>query len=268
MTQADWVPADVDMSTPNAARMYDYYLCGAHNFAVDRALADKVLEQVPAAGPLARAARRWLTRAVKVLADEYGVDQFLDLGSGIPGVGSTHEVAHRFNPAARVVYVDHEAVAIAHSELMTGSLPGVGVVGADFTEPELVLDHGVTRDILDLRRPVALIFSCSLHLVPDERHPVDVVAAYRDSVASGSYLGITHGTQDGRPDFQQIVDLYQRSASSQFVTRPRGEVERFFAGFELIDPGLVHMTEWRPDAPYEPAEAAADGCYAGVGRKP
>jgi hypothetical protein len=248
--------------------MYDYYLGGRHNFAVDRALADKVLEQVPAAAPLARAARRWLTRAVAVLADECGIDQFLDLGSGIPGVGSTHEIAHQFNPAARVVYVDHEAVAIAHSELMTGPLPGVGVVGADFTQPERVLDHDVTREILDLSRPVALIFSCSLHLVPDERHPADVVAAYRDAVASGSYLAITHGTQDGRPDFQQIVDLYRGSASSQFVTRPRAEVERFFAGFDLIDPGLVHMTAWRPDTPYEPADSAQDGCYAGVGRKP
>jgi hypothetical protein len=268
MTQAEWVPDDVDTSTPNAARMYDYYLGGAHNFAVDRGLADKVLEQVPAARPLALAARRWLTRAVTTLTDDYGIDQFLDLGSGIPGVGSTHEVARQVNPAARVVYVDHEAVAIAHSELMTGALLGVGVVGADFTSPELVLNHEVTRNILDLSRPVALVFSCSLHLVPDERHPVDVIATYRDAVASGSYLAITHGTQDGRPDFQQIVDLYKGSASSQFVTRPRGEVERFFAGFDMIDPGLVHMTEWRPDTPYEPGEAAEDGCYAAVGRKP
>lgn len=268
MSQADWVPADVDLSTPNAARMYDYYLGGAHNFAVDRALADKVLQQVPAARPLALAARAWLKRAVKILTDEYGVDQFLDLGSGMPSVGSTHEVAQQFNPAARVVYVDHEAVAIAHSELMTAALPGVGVVGADFTDPELVLNHEVTQEILDLNRPIAVIFSCSLHLVPDNKHPAEVVATYRDATTSGSYLAVTHGTQDGRPDFQQIVDLYKASASSQFVTRPRAEIEQFFAGFDLIDPGLVHMTEWRPDTPYEPAEAAGDGCYAGVGRKP
>ncbi len=268
MTQADWVPADVDTNKPNAARMYDYYLGGAHNFAVDRKLADQVLTKVPAARPLALAARRWLKRVVQVLTDEYGVDQFLDLGSGIPGVGSTHEVAHHFNPDARVVYVDHEAVAIAHSELITEAVPGVGVVGSDFTRPELVLNHRVTRTILDLDRPVALIFSCSLHLVPDERHPVEVVANYRDAVASSSYLAITHGTQDGRPDFQHIVDLYRGSASSQFVTRPRAEVERFFDGFDLIDPGLVHMTEWRPDTPFQADEAAHDGCYAGVGRKP
>jgi hypothetical protein len=115
---------------------------------------------------------------------------------------------------------------------------------------------------------VALIFSCSLHLVTDAARPLDMVARYRDAVAGGSYIGITHGTQEGRPDFQQIVDLYRESASSQFVTRTREEVGRFFAGFDLVEPGLVHMTEWRPDSPFAPEDAAHDGCYAGVGRKP
>lgn len=267
MTQQDWVPVDVDVTKPNAARMYDYYLGGAHNFLVDRELGDQVLKQVPAAAPLARAARQWLRRLVRILA-EHGVDQFLDLGSGIPGVGSTHEMALQHNPQARVVYVDNEAVAVAHSKMITASLPGVGVVDADFTQPELVLNDPVTRTILNLDRPVALIFSCSLHLVTDERHPVEVVARYRDAVARGSYLAITHGTKDGRPDFQKIEDLYEQSASSRFVTRPRAEVARFFGGFDLIEPGLVHMTEWRPERPYSPEEAAHDGCYAGLGHKP
>jgi SAM-dependent methyltransferase len=260
-----WVPRNVDTTTPNAARLYDFYLGGAHHFESDRLLAEQVLKVFPAAPELARRARRWLVCAVTVLAGELGVDQFLDLGAGIPSTGCTHEVARRLNPAARVVYVDNEPVAVAHTELITEADDGVAIVNADFTRPADVLGHPTTRSIVDFTRPVAVIFSCSLHLVPDARDPVGIVAAYRDACAPGSCLAISHGTWDNRPDFAEVARLYRDSVSNPFVPRTRTEIEPMFAGYDLVPPGLVFTELWRPAGPVDDAEAQRSGCYAAVG---
>ena len=262
----EWVPAHVDIDRPNAARMYDYYLGGGHNFAADRELAQKVLRQCPQLPELARRVRTWLRIAVSTLAGECGIDQFLDLGSGIPTAGNVHEIARRVNPDCRLVYVDNEWVAAATADYLIKDLDGVQAIQADFTKPRQVLEHPVVQKTLDFSRPIAVIFSMTLHLITDEQNPAAVVAAYRDATVPGSYLAISHGTADNRPDIDKITALY-RSATNAFVPRGRSEVEALFDGYQLIPPGLVFTAQWRPEGPVDDEQARLSACYAGVGRK-
>ncbi|HEX3589779.1 MAG TPA: SAM-dependent methyltransferase [Pseudonocardiaceae bacterium] len=264
--QADWLPPDVDLERPNAARVYDVYLGGAHNFAVDREFARKAKEILPDVDVVARMNRNYLQRAVRELS-RAGVDQFLDLGSGIPTVGNVHEVAQGINPDAKVVYVDNEAVAVAHSALILESNPGAAVVNADIRQPGDVLGAQETRALLDFSRPVAVIMCTILHFISDDAGPRDIVAAYRDALAPGSYLAISHGTTDNRPDLQAFGEAY-RDTPNPVTLRPRDQVERFFDGFQLIDPGLVFTPQWRPESPADLGdEPERAGVYAGVGRK-
>jgi hypothetical protein len=264
--QPDWLPPDVDVSRPNAARVYDVYLGGAHNFQIDREFAKRAKELLPEVISLARMNRAFLQRAVRELARS-GVDQFLDLGSGIPTVGNVHEIAQRINPQARVVYVDNEAVAVAHSALILEGNERAGVVNADVREPDQVLDAEVTRRLLDFSRPVAVIMCTIMHFVPDEDDPERVVHAYRDAIAPGSYLAISHATSDNRTDVGEISASY-RNTANPVTLRPRSRIERFFDGFELLEPGLVFTPQWRPDHPTDIGDhPERSGVYAGVGRK-
>lgn len=263
----DRLPASIDLDKPNAARVYDYYLGGGHNFAVDREFAAQVLATFPEARNLARRARRWLRQAVQVLAADYGVQQFLDLGAGIPSAGCVHEVAREVHPHARVLYVDNEAVAVASTQQLVDGLGGVAILEEDFTRPDLVVRHPLTTTTLDLSRPVAVIFSCTLHQVPNEQDPAAIVAAYRDATAPGSFLAISHGTSDNRPDFAEVARKYQ-GASNGFFTRTHSEIAAFFDGYELIEPGLAFTGLWRPEDPDDTGDAYRSGCYAGVAHKP
>ena len=240
-----WAPDDIDIETPSAARMYDYYLGGSHNFAADRELAEQTIQAWPDAPHLCRANRALLRRVVAYLAG--GVDQFLDLGSGIPTVGAVHEVARELNPNARTVYVDSDAVAVAHSRALLDGVPHAGVVHEDLREPERVLADPELTDLLDLNRPVAVLMFAVLPFVPDEDDPWAIVAAYRDATAPGSYLAMSHGTDDYRPAAaHKVVDVYTR-ASHSMTLRTRERIGSLLEGYELVPPGLVDMIHWRPE---------------------
>jgi hypothetical protein len=266
MTAEDlsWVPPDVDVSKPNPARVYDYLLGGANNFEVDRALARKLIEIVPDSAFLVIENRSFLRRAVRFLA-EAGIDQFLDLGSGIPTVGNTHQVVQEINPDSRVVYVDFEAVAVAHSELMLTDNPNAVIVRADVRKPAEVLADPRVRAVLDFSRPVAILMFAVVHFMPPEDNPAEMIKVYRDATVPGSYLALSHGTSDGRPELDELATEYSGRATSEVVMRTRAEVQTFFDGYELVEPGLVFSSEWRGELDVrDPWRSAV---YAGVGKK-
>lgn len=266
-----WAPDGVDIDKPSPARMYDYYLGGSHNFAADRALAEETIQVWPDIRYLARANRAFLRRAVTTLADA-GVEQFLDLGAGIPTVGSVHEVAQAANPRARTVYVDADLVAATHSTRLLADEPNTAVVLADLRDSDAVLrDPALTR-LLDLSEPVAVLMLSVLPFVPDQDDPAAIVAQYRDATAPGSYLVISHGTDDYRPEaVHRAVDIYQRSSRSVTV-RSRAEVTALLTGYDLLEPGVVDMIHWRPDPDGQPDPLGGDvarySLLAAVGRRP
>ncbi|MGH4019666.1 MAG: SAM-dependent methyltransferase [Pseudonocardiaceae bacterium] len=268
MTDQQWVPEGVDTAVPNSARVYDYLLGGGHNFAPDRALAEQVEAAIPGARDVARLNRAFLRRAVLFLVNA-GVRQFLDLGSGIPTVGNVHEIAQQADDQARVVYVDKEPVAVAHTRLLLERNELAGVVRADLCEPEVVLQAPETRRLLDFDAPIGLLTVAVLHWVPDERRPREIVAAYRDRLAPGSYLALSHATADTQPEqVATTVEVFKRSADG-LRPRSREEILGLFTGFEIIDPGLVSTALWRPESSEEgESDAAHSEILAGVGRKP
>jgi hypothetical protein len=266
--RSEQVPKGVDVSQPSAARVYDYYLGGACNFAVDRELAQQVAKAVPWVNDTARENRRFLRRAVRYCVNN-GIRQFVDIGSGTPTVGNVHEVALEMDPSCRVVYVDNEPVAVAHSQLLLEGHDNVGVVRADLRDPDAVLGAEKTRALIDFDEPVAILMVALLHFIPDEENPVEVIGRYRDAVAPGSYLAVSHVTEDVFGDqIRKLVEVYEDSANP-VTARTHDDVMRLFAAFELVDPGLVWTASWRPE-PGDPIRPDPESCaiYAGVGRKP
>jgi hypothetical protein len=253
----------VDTDIPNAARVYDYYLGGGHNFRADRDFAKRIIQVVPEVEQAARLNRAFLHRAVRYLADQ-GITQFLDLGSGIPTVGHVHDIAAAANPDSRVVYVDQEPVAVAHAELILRDVRTAEVLGADLRDVESVLGSEPVRRLLDLSRPVAVLMVAVLHFVPGDVAPI--VRRYVDAVAPGSALVISHATPDPDPErFGRAIGLY-RNASTPFVVRERDEIAGLLAGTDLVDPGLVWTPLWRPEPGAEAADAERAAFYAAVGR--
>jgi hypothetical protein len=246
--------------------MYDYYLGGSHNFAADRELAGRVLSVMPDGPALARTNRAFLQRAVRFAAD-CGVRQFLDLGSGIPTAGNVHEVAQATVPRTRVVYVDIDPVAVAHSEAILHGDDSADAVLADLRDPDSVLNSPVTRRLLDLSEPVAVLMVAVLHFLSETDDPTGAIAAYRRAVPSGSLVVIAHGTADSRPqDASRLVQLY-RHTEYPMTLRTRSQVEELFAGCDLVDPGVVWVPQWRPDWPDEVgADPSWCGNLGGVGR--
>lgn len=227
--------------------MYDYFLGGSHNFAVDRELAQQALSVFPDAPYVVRANRAFLRRAVTLLCG-LGVDQFLDLGSGIPTVGNVHEVAHAANPAARIVYVDSDPVAAAHSAALLAMEPLVDVLHEDLRDPELVLAEASAEGRLDLGRPVAVLLVSVLPFIPDADDPAGIVAAYRDGTVPGSYLAISHGTNDYQPETVGEVEGLYTKTTQPGVFRSREQIQALMPGYELLPPGLADAILWRPDA--------------------
>jgi SAM-dependent methyltransferase len=267
MDRPDWAPAHVDIERPNAARLYDYYLGGAHNFAVDRELAERALTVLPHGRQMAQQNRAFLRRAVRHLAAA-GVRQFLDIGAGIPTRGNTHEVAREVASDARVVYVDFDPVAVAHSQAILAGNSQARVIAEDLRQPEQILAHHDLLGLLDLDQPVAVLMLAVLHFIPDADNPAGVTARYRDALAPGSYLAISHGTDESWPEeTKKITGMYQRTATP-LTWRNRSQVERLFDGLTIVDPGVVWVTQWHPDH----RENGVDhpdhsGIHAGVGRK-
>jgi len=261
-----------DTTIPNVARIYDYLLGGKDNFAADRAAARQLMDAIPDIAGLVRDNRSFIARAVRYMAGEAGIQQFLDLGAGLPAKDSVHEMARRAAPDARVVYVDNDPVVCTHGQALLGVGEGVAIVLGDLREPGEILRHPDLLRVLDLSQPVGVLCAAALHFVSDEEKPHEIIAEYRDHLAPGSCLAITHGTlgetEDEDPDHRtaSATNVYRR-ASAQLHVRPLAEIQRFFDGFELIPPGVVWMTEWRPD----PGVASAGPPHSlrgGVGRKP
>lgn len=266
-----WAPDSIDMEKPSAARMYDYYLGGSHNFAADRQLAEEAKAVFPDTREYCMANRAFLQRSVTVLA-RLGIDQFLDLGSGIPTAANVHEVAQAINPDARTVYVDCDAVAYAHGLALLANEPNARFVQEDLRDPEAVLGDATVREFLDFDRPIGLLMFSVLPFVPDEDDPWAVVAQFRDACASGSYLAMTHGTADYKPtEAGELSRVYDR-ASHTVTPRPRKQVLDMMAGYELLDPGLTDAILWRPDPQGPPDVFGGDvsrcSLYAVVGKKP
>ncbi|HEY9484538.1 MAG TPA: SAM-dependent methyltransferase [Micromonosporaceae bacterium] len=269
MTIGDWVPDGTETARPNAARVYDYYLGGSHNFEADREMARRAIALWPDVPKIIRANRAFLHRAVRFIAAQ-GVRQFIDLGSGMPTVGSVHEVARSVRPDARVVYVDIDPVVVAHARMILDGDPNAAIVHADLSDADAVLDHPDLRRLLDRNEPIAVLMIAVLHFVLDENHPAQIVAGYRDALVPGSYIAVTHATQDGqRPEqASEHRELYARTATPMTM-RSHDEIGQLLAGWTLVDPGLVRMPLWRPDSvedlPDHPEEFAG---YGAVGRLP
>ena len=265
-----WAPDSIDIETPSAARMYDYYLGGSHNFAADRALGEEVIRAFPDSRELCQANRAFLHRALATLCD-LGIDQFLDLGSGIPTVSNVHEVARELNPEARTVYVDSDAVAFAHAQALLGDVPEAVFVRQDLRDPDAVLADPDVKGLLDFTRPIGVLLFSVLHFVSDEDDPKGILAAYREATVPGSYLAITHGTADYRPEEARAArGVYARS-SHPVTSRSLESVRDLFDGYELIDPGLTDAILWRPDPQGPPDPLGGDvsrySLYGAVGRK-
>ncbi len=264
-------PRGTDLDRPNPARIYDYALGGDANFSADRAAFDALNAVYPDSALAARANRAFLRRAVTVLAQQ-GIDQFLDIGSGLPTVGNVHTLAQAMNPLARVVYVDTDPVAVRYSRqlLDRDKVPHAAAIEADLRDPAAILAHPRARRLLDLSRPLTLILAAVLPFIPDDDAALGAVRDLAAALSAGSYLVISHGTYDGAsPEtLAQFTRLY--AASTHPVSfRSRAQLGRFFDGFELVSPGLVFTPAWRPDgspSPFtdEPERAAV---LAGVGRK-
>jgi hypothetical protein len=266
----DPVP-QVDVSRPHAARMYDYYLGGKNHFAADRELADKVLAGMPSARTAARENRAFMGRAVRFLAQEAGIRQFLDIGTGLPTTGSVHEVAQSIAPDSRIVYTDNDPLVLAHARaLLTSSPEGrTAYVQADLREPETILASPQVRENLDLSQPVALMLVAILHFVPDEAKPAEIVATLLDALPSGSYFVASHGTTEHDPVGPAAGQAAYRASGVTGRARDSDEfAEIAFAGLELVPPGVVLVSEWRPTDPGPRPSAAEVSVYGGVARKP
>jgi hypothetical protein len=265
----DWVPPGVDTKRANVARVYDYWLGGTHNFLADQDAGRAIAAVEPRMRAIAQANRAFLRRAMRYLG-EHGVDQFLDLGSGIPTSGNVHEVAQRDNPAARVAYVDVDPVAIAHSKAILAGNENTAIVDGDIREPEKILAHDTVGRLIDFSRPVGLIVLVVLHFIADAEDPWQIMAMLRDHLVPGSYLVLGHATDAGsKPTVAQASEtIYNRSVATKLNLRSRADIERLFDGFELVDPGLVYATMWRPNSPEEIQSDLADyGTLVGVARK-
>ena len=247
MTRPEWAPADVDIDRPSVARIYDYNLGGSHNFAVDREVAEQLNRAMPGLPAANGANRSFLRRAVQALTAA-GIRQFLDLGSGIPTVGNVHEIAWRDAPEARVVYVDIDPVAVAHSQAILAGDPRSGVVLSDLREVDRILSDPVVGGLLDFRAPVAVLAVAVLHFVPDSADPAGIVRRLREATVPGSYLVVSHATAEGESasDARAAGDASNRNRIG-LTLRGRAEVARLFDGYRLVEPGLVYTPQWRPE---------------------
>ncbi|WP_407674438.1 SAM-dependent methyltransferase [Nonomuraea glycinis] len=262
----DHEPSKIDVSVPHPARVYDYWLGGKDNFEADRKVAEAAIAATPGVVMGARENRAFLRRAVSHIAQQ-GVTQFLDIGTGIPTAGNTHEVAQGVNPAAQVVYVDNDPIVMVHARaLLRSSTQGrTAYIEADLRDPQSILTHPKTLELLDFSKPVAVIIVGTLMHIRDEDDPWGAVKQFTEVTCPGSYLALTHLTADFEPEkMAALADSYN-TGPLLFTNRTHEEVSRFFEGFELVEPGLVSAAKWRPEEPIPPG--AVLGAYAGVGKK-
>jgi hypothetical protein len=259
--------AGVYVDLPSAARIYDYALGGAHNFAADRAAAEALFRAVPDGREVARSNRTFLQRAVRYCSGQ-GIRQFLDLGSGIPTVGNVHEIAHQLDPQSRVVYVDNEPVAVETTRRMLEGVDNAAIVEADVRDAEAVLSAPETRRLLDFGQPIGLMMAAVLHYVSVEDDVNALVARYVSALVPGSFLVVSHTTEDPRPEVQAAIKKIFAETATPVTHRSRAQVASLFTGLELVEPGVVWTPEWRPVDGSEPlcAMPQRSATFAAVGR--
>jgi hypothetical protein len=261
--------SEIDTTKPHPARMYDAYLGGKDNYAADRAAVRLILRDFPEVRAMARANRAFMQRAVRFLAGEAGIRQFLDIGTGIPSAGNVHEVAGQVAPGTRVVYVDNDPIVHVHANaLLTGS-GTTSIVLADLRQPEKILAHPKVGKLIDFTQPVGLLLVAVLHFIAKAEDPAGIVATLRDALPPGSYLAMSHGTADFHPPgvAGEAAAAYE-TATAPLVLRSFTQISAFFDGFDLVAPGLVQAPLWRPDGRQpRPKDLAKIGVYAGVGRR-
>jgi hypothetical protein len=261
-------PAGVNVTRPSPARIYDYLLGGKDNFAADRAAAERLLVHAPDAGSACRANRAFLRRAVRYLSGQ-GVRQFIDIGTGLPTQGNVPEVARAADPDARVVCVDNDPIVITHAQALLPAGDRTAVVGADMREPQVILRHREVRRLIDFSQPVGVLFAAVLHFATDADDPDEIVRAFGERMAPGSYLVLSHDTTEGHA--LELITLGKEvysGATAPMVMRSREAILGLFEGFELAEPGLVRLGEWRPDTLRERQERGGHWLLCGVGRRP
>jgi S-adenosyl methyltransferase len=271
LAAGDFPGPDIDTSRPHPARMYDYYIGGKNHFAADRAVADQALAAWPAGRIGLRENRRFLGRAVRYLAAQAGIRQFLDIGSGLPTTSNVHEIAQAVDPSSRVVYVDNDSMVLAHARALLASAPQgrTAYIQADLKSPLDILGSATTRSVLDFTKPVALMLVAVLHFLKEEDKPETVVATLLDALPSGSYLAASHITMEHDPVGIGIGQRIYREAGLSMNVRDADEFAPLaFSGLELVPPGVVLVSEWRPDSDAPRPTPAEVCCYGGVARKP
>ncbi|RKT85285.1 S-adenosyl methyltransferase [Saccharopolyspora antimicrobica] len=269
------IPGGINPERPSIARVYDAVLGGKDNYASDRAVAGELLSVAPGLGELARDNRAFLVRATRYLAGTVGIDQFLDCGGGLPTADNLHQVAQRANPHATVVYVDNDPMVVAHGRALLTENEDVRYVAGDLADPEALLADPVIARGLDWSRPIALLQLCTLHHLPDEVRVAELMARYFDALPSGSYLVLSHLFRPGAEDpeaaelAERLEPVFLRSALGSGRFRTREEIAACFAGAELLDPGLVTLSDWWPDGPRAERPAPARRLLlGGIARKP
>ncbi len=268
MERPTWAPGDIDLERPSAARMYDFYLGGSHNFAVDRQAAQEAMRSMPDLPLIMQANRAYLRRAVRFMLDQ-GVRQFIDVGSGIPTVGNVHEVVHEFDPTRRVLYVDVDPIAVTHSRAILAENENAAIIRADFLEPDQILRHPELPALIDLDQPVGVLVNAVLHFISDEDAPDAILTRFHEALAPGSYLSISHASQIGHPEKSgTVAQIYQRTRTPM-TFRSQDDVAALFKGWSLVEPGIQLIAQWRP----EPDDRTDDdyarqvSMYGGVGLK-
>lgn len=265
----DWAPTGIDISVPSVARMYDYYLGGKDNFAVDREASEQLSLAAPGTRALAVNNRRYLQRAVRVLAEQYGVTQFLDHGSGLPTQDNVHQIAQQVHPGARVVYIDNDPIVLAHGRALLADNATTTVITADMRDTDTVMAHSDVVKLIDFSQPVAALFVSVLHCVPDSDDPGALVRRVMDRLAPGSFIVVSHLVSDDDPVRERLTDFMLTATQGNWGrVRRTEEVTAFFDGLELLEPGLGEISTWRPDGTEGPVQESTEWIeFGGVARK-
>ncbi|WP_327682968.1 SAM-dependent methyltransferase [Kitasatospora sp. NBC_00458] len=248
MRRPNWVPEGTDLDKPNAARVYDYYLGGSHNFEVDREMARKAIALWPELPQIMRSNRAFLRRAVQFTA-ERGISRFLDIGSGIPTFGAVHEIARAIRPESQVVYVDRDPVAVAHSRLLLEGDEGCSAVQADVRDVDDLMSRPEVTELLAAGEPVAVLLVAVMHFVEDQDDPWKLIEVIRDALPPGSALVLSHASLEGRPDQAEDHQRLYKMTPTPLTMRTHEQITAMFAGFDLVEPGVVYLPQWRPEQP-------------------
>jgi S-adenosyl methyltransferase len=270
MSSPTWTLGELPLDKPNPARMYDYFLGGHHNFAIDRRAAEQLIAIYPDTQMAARAHRAFLRRAVSFLSSQ-GIDQFLDIGSGIPTLGNVHEIAQRGNPATHVVYVDSDLIAVAHSSAILKDVPNTVVIQADARQTAQLLAHPEIQRLLDFSRPVAILLFTLLHFITDDSEAHQTVRSLSDILIPGSYLALSHAANEHVPrEMQQQGEQVYARSNNPLKIRTRAQIQAYFDGFELLAPGLVYVPSWHPEEPDDifREQPERSHVFGGIARKP